>query len=212
MDDFFDQLSNLNKASSFDKFEPYEIIQKQDFAFKPTRYETWMGGKVIASGKTNSIITAKAVYIDGEEKMEVSFDDVLLNTELASKNIFDMFLTSTDRLQLITIPNETNHENVAIMMFKMTVGATRQSKNFKRNEPYCCNLFMLSGAIAKITFSYSNPEKLIEFYSELENEEIDLEFVFHSSDHLRYENGMHVSGKAIQFSPKRIVGKRYHLC
>lgn len=178
----------------FDKFEAFQGVQKQDFAFRPTRYETWIGGKMVANGKITSIISARAITLDGAEKMEVTFNHPQLNTELASKNIFDEFVTSSDRLQLITIPNETNTENMGINMFKMTIGATRQSKNFNRNEPYCCNLFMQNGAIAKITFSYSSPEKLIEFYSEPENEELDLEFVFHSSDHLRYENGRHVSG------------------
>ncbi|MBS1775508.1 MAG: hypothetical protein JSS64_04420 [Bacteroidetes bacterium] len=127
----------------FDKFEPFQGLQKQDFTFRPTRYETWIGGKMVANGKTNSIISAKAVFIDGEEKMEVTFNDAQLNNELATRNIFDEFVTATDRLQLITIPNETNNENMGIMMFKMTIGATRQSKNFTRNEPYCCNLFTL---------------------------------------------------------------------
>lgn len=178
----------------FDKFEAFQGVQKQDFTFRPTRYETWIGGNMVANGKTTSTISAKAITFGGAEKMEVTFNDSQLNTELASKNIFDEFVTSSDRLQLITIPNETNSENMGIKMFKMTIGATRQSKNFNRNEPYCCNLFMQNGAIAKITFSYSSPEKLIEFYSEPENEELNLEFVFHSSDHLRYENGRHVSG------------------
>lgn len=178
----------------FDNFEPFKTVQKQDFAFRPTRFETWVGGKMIASGKTTSIISAKVVVIDDTEKMEVSFSDSSLNNELANKNLFDEFITSKDRLQLITIPIETNSENMGIMMFKMTIGATRQKKNFSQNEPYCCNLFMQSGKIAKITFSYSNPEKLIEFYSEQEERKLDLKFVFHSSDHLRYENGIHVSG------------------
>lgn len=178
----------------FDKFEPFQGVQKQDLAFRPTRYETWIGGQMVANGKTNSLISAKVNTQDGAEKMEVTFNDAQLNNELSVKNTFDEFITATDRLQLITIPNETNVENMGIMMFKMTIGATRQSKNFNKNEPYCCNLFMQSGKIAKITFSYSNPEKLLEFYSEQESEEFDLDFVFQSSDHLRYENGRHVSG------------------
>jgi hypothetical protein len=179
----------------FDKFEPFQGIQKQDFAFQPTRFEIWIGGKMFANGRTNSIIYAKVIKIDDKEKMEVICDNGQLNRELADKNIFDEFITATDRLQLITIPNETNSENMAIMMFKMNIGATRDSKNFNRNEPYCCSLFMQNGRIAKITFSYSNPEKLLEFYSEQERQtSIDLDFVFKSSDHIRYENGRHVSG------------------
>lgn len=197
--DFLKNKSNSNEPT-FDKFEPFQSLQKQDFAFRPTRYETWKGGKMIDSGKTRSVINAKVVSIDGDEKMEVSFNDTKLNNELANINIYDEFITATDRLQLITIPNETNSENMGIQMFKMTIGATRHRKNFNSNEPYCCNLFMQNGRIAKVTFSYSSPEKLIEFYSEQQDEDDEtmdlesLEFVFHSSDHLRYENGKHVSG------------------
>lgn len=198
----FDNFKDKSKSSEpkFDKFEPLKSLQKKDFAFRPTRYETWKGGKMIDSGNTNSIINARVVKIDEDEKIEVTFNDPKLNNELANKNIYDEFLTAHDRLQLITIPNETNSQNMGIQMFKMTIGATRMHKNFKSNEPYCCNLFLLNGKIAKVTFSYSNPEKLVEFYSEQQDEDkkdLDLkglEFVFHSSDHLRYENGRHVSG------------------
>jgi hypothetical protein len=166
----FNDKSN-SKEPTFDKFEPFEILQKQDFAFLPTRYEIWKGGKMIVSGKTNSVINVKVITVDGEEKMEVSFNDVKLNNELANKNIYDEFVTAKDRLQLITIPNETNGQNMGIQMFKMVIGATRQQKNFNSNEPYCCNLFLQNGTIAKVTFSYSNPEKLIEFYSEKQDED-----------------------------------------
>jgi hypothetical protein len=197
--DHFKDKSNSNEPK-FDKFEPFKSLQKQDFAFRPTRYEAWKGGKMVESGKTNSIINARVVNVNGDEKMEVTFKDTKLNSELADRNIYDEFVTANDRLQLITIPNETNSQNMGIQMFKMTIGATRQQKNFNSNEPYCCNLFLLNGKISKVTFSYSSPEKLVEFYSEQQeevNEDLDidgLEFVFHSSDHLRYEYGRHVSG------------------
>ncbi|TQD39163.1 hypothetical protein FKR84_06245 [Haloflavibacter putidus] len=35
---------------------------------------------------------------------------------------------------------------------------------------------------------------MIEFYSDGKSEDNGLEFVFHSSDHIRYENGIRVSG------------------
>lgn len=194
--DLFRDKSNSNEPQ-FDKFEPFKILQKQEFAFRPTRFEIWEDGEMVGSGKTNSIITAVVVNINGDEKIEIIFNDSKLNHQLTNKNIFDEFITAHDRLQLINIPIETNSENVGIEMFKMLVGATRQKKNFNGNEPYCCNLFLIEGKIAKVTFSFSNPEKLVEFYSEEKDEEIEidgLELEFHSSDHLRYENGKHVSG------------------
>lgn len=150
----------------FDRFEPFQQLQKQNFAFQPTRYEIWKSGQMVDSGKTTSTIKATTIEQDGSEKMEVTFNDNNLNAELSPKNVFDEFITSTDRLQLITIPDETNNENVAIMMFKMTIGATRQRKNFSNGEPFCCNLFLQNGRIAKVTFSYSNPEKLMAFYQD----------------------------------------------
>lgn len=150
----------------FDNFEPFLKVQKQNFSFQPNRYEIWMKGQMVGSGQTTSLIVAKVAYHDGDEKMEILFDSPSLNKELAFQNIFDEFLTSRDRLQLVTIPNQTNVQNMGIEMFKMNIGATRNQKAFDNNEPYCCNLFLQNGTIGKITFSYSNPEKLVEFYND----------------------------------------------
>ncbi len=152
----------------FDQFEPFQKVSKQNFAFQPSRFETWVGGKMLSSGRTNAIIYANVVQQEGSEKIELIFNDQALNTELSHKNIFDEFVTATDRLQLIVIPEETNAENTAIMMFKMLIGATRHRKNFTKSEPFCCNLFLQNGTIAKVTFSFSNPEKLLEFYNDSE--------------------------------------------
>ena len=149
----------------FDQFEPFNRLKKQNFSFQPSRFETWIGGKMIDSGNTNEVISATVVNQDGNEKIEVSFNDNNLNSELAVINTFDEFITAKDRLQLVIIPEVTDVENVALMMFKMTVGATRERKYFRKSEPYCCNLFIQNGTIAKITFSFSNPEKLIELYT-----------------------------------------------
>ena len=149
----------------FDNFEPFQGVRKQNLTFQPSRYEIWIGGKMVNSGKTNHFINAKVINIDGTEKMEVNFDDKTLHNELAQSNIFDEFITANDRLQLIIVPLQTNVQNMGIMAFQTILGHTRPSKNFNRNEPYCCNLFIIQGIIAKVTFSYSNPEKLLEFYA-----------------------------------------------
>ncbi len=150
----------------YDKFEAFLQLDKQNFSFLPSRYEVWKTGQMIENGNINKPIIAKVSDIDGEEKVVVTFLDEKLNIQLASTNIYDLFTTSVDRLQLLTIPQQTNAENnMAIQMFKMTIGATRAFKDFNANEPYCCNLFTIDGVINKITFSFSNPEKLIEFYS-----------------------------------------------
>ncbi len=151
-------------TENWDRFEPFKGLQKQEFTFQPSRYETWMGGKMVGSGRATARIYASISHQDGDEKMLVKFDESNLKNEIVSEIIFDEFITATDRLQLITIPQVTNGENTAIAMFKMMVGATRNHKNFTQKEPYCCNLFLRSGVISKITFSFSFPEKLLELY------------------------------------------------
>jgi len=149
---------------NWDRFDPFKGVQKQSFSFQPSRYETWIGGKMIDSGITSALLTAKVVMHGNSEKMVVYFNEINLKNELLPELDFDEFITGNDRLQIVTIPNATNSENMGIMMFKMTIGATRQQKNFSSTEPYCCNLFLKNGIISKITFSFSNPEKLIELY------------------------------------------------
>ena len=150
----------------YDSFQPFQVLKKQNFHFQPSRYETWIGGKIVRSGKTRSLITANVIGPEYDGKVNVTFMDANLNEELAPINEFDLFLTARDRLQLITIPQTTNSTCVGISMFQTTIGPTSKHKDFERNEPYCCNLFLQEGIIVKVSFSFSNPEKLLEFYSD----------------------------------------------
>ena len=73
----------------YDKYEPFKTIDYPEFVgWISSRSELWKGGKMIDSGNTNSIINARVVKIDGDEKIEVTFNDPKLNNELANKNIY----------------------------------------------------------------------------------------------------------------------------
>lgn len=180
----------------YDSFEPFKQLDIQEFNFKPNRFEIWKNGQMINSGETNQIISAIEHQTDNGKGALITINDTNLFNSISQENDFDVLMTSKDRLQLIKIPSSGNgDENMGISMFKMTIGATRNHADFQPNEPYCCNLFLQEGSIAKITFSFSTPEKLIEFYSDGKtNDNLELEFVFKSSDHIRYENGIKVSG------------------
>ncbi len=150
----------------FDSFEPFLKLTKTSFSFQASRYEGWKGGQIFRQGKSNAIISATVIGENGEERVAVDISDHKLFDIIANINVFDEFITSRDRLQLIVIPIETNSSNVAIELFKMNIGATRQVKHFAKNEPFCCNIFLMNRSIAKITFSFSNPEMLLEFYND----------------------------------------------
>jgi hypothetical protein len=149
---------------AFDSFEPYNGIKKQPFAFCPNRYEIWMKGELIDSGKTKNEIVAEVKLANKTEIVEVTFSDSTLYKEMSNLNEFDAFISLSDRLMLCIVPLETNVWNGGITSLLNTIGHTRKEKNFKSNEPYCCNIFTIKGCVAKLTFSFSNPEKLLEFY------------------------------------------------
>lgn len=151
-------------TENWDKFEPFKVVKKQGFSFQPSRYETWIDGKIANSGIVRANVIARVLSQNSSEKMCISFNEMNLENEILSELYFDEFVTQRDRLQLITIPNETNSENMAIVLLKMTIGATCQQKDFSSKEPYCCNIFLKNGVTSKITFSFSSPEKLIELY------------------------------------------------
>ncbi len=150
----------------YKQFEPFNELPKQNFLFYATRFEIWQNNKMINSGNTFTTIEAVVKEVDNISKVEVSINNDKMYSEIASTNIFDKFVTGRDRLQLITIPNKTNTDNMAIELLKMTIGATRDFKNFNNDEPYCCNLFIIENDIVKLTFSFACPDKLIEFYAD----------------------------------------------
>lgn len=179
----------------WDSFEPFQSLDIQEFKFKPNRYEIWKGGKKIDDGNTTQIIRNKEKQTVNGTIAVISFSDPNLHSELSSENEFDVFITSNDRLQLVKVPSSGNGDNnMGISMLKMTVGTTRHHTDFSSREPYCCNLFLQEKNIVKMTFVFSSPDKMIEFYSDGKNEKDSLEFIFHSSDHIRYEDKIKVSG------------------
>lgn len=230
----------------FDTYNSLEKIYLKSFTFIPTRYEIWMGGKMIDSGKTTSPIIAEVIednemeMIEGQSNspeakmlrniiaeaniefnikiMKVSFLDSTINHELAQYNMFDAFHTSNDRLQLITVPSETNSECIGLTMLRTFIGTTRIRKDFNKNEPYCCNIFTTNRLLSKITFSFSNPEKLVAFYSEpdiiqlmdlvigvdqIENEAINyMEYGVDLCSQKLYDQAITNYNRAIELDPK----------
>ena len=167
-DNFFSKKEN--KEPRWDKFKALQLIMKEPLLFNrpieftPSRYMIWSRGKVVVEGITTETIKA-TVFDNGTpgKQFKVSIPDKKLHFEILETIYYDEFVTSNDRLQMLTIPENTKTGNTALSLFKMTLKATRAHKEFASNDPYCFNLFLLNGVISKVTFSFSNPDKLIEF-------------------------------------------------
>lgn len=157
---FFYNIQN-QFSGSFDRFKPFQRLRIQPFFFYPSRYEVWQKGKIV---KQKSV-TGK---IDGQlfnNMLRVDFADIDDENEIQNGTCFDIFITQIDRLLLATIPsNEEFGEHDGLTSMRTLIGATRPEKKFSDLEPYCCSLFTQNGRISKISFSFSNPAKLLEFH------------------------------------------------
>ena len=151
-------------TEKWDQFKPFKKVEKQDFTFQPSYFEIWKGGKLVLSSGVSAILSANVIFQDGCERVAINFNEPNLRDEFYPDLIFDDFVTIEDRLLLITIPENSNAETLAFKVFKQTFGPTRFRKNFSSIEPFCCNLFFKGGVLSKITFTFGNPEKLIELY------------------------------------------------
>ena len=78
-------------TENWDKFEPFKGVQKQGFSFQPSRYQTWIGGKMVDSGIVSANVSAKVVNQNSSEKMSVTFNEMNLESEISSELLFDEF-------------------------------------------------------------------------------------------------------------------------
>lgn len=158
--------SNYNQLSMdrWDRYDPFLLVKKCEFSFSPSRFEVWSDGNMVFSGNSSTPINVRIVEKFGSEVMLVSLPEEKLRQEILEEIIFDEFVTSLDRLKLVTIPKETFTECVGLMTMRILYGPTCQMKNFHPKEPYCCNIFKENDLIKKITFSFSFPERLLEFH------------------------------------------------
>lgn len=149
----------------FDRFEPFKKLDKTiTFTFTPSRFETWFEGNMVDSGQTKLPIYFVPIVDEGEERIRVMLFDSKILDQMENNTAFDEFISSSDRLQLVTLPASTETGCMGISMLKLVAGHTRDSKEFSDKEPYCCNLFLIEGKLSKVTFAFSNPEKLLELY------------------------------------------------
>ena len=91
---------------------------------------------------------------------------------IANNFTLDVGFTQNDRLTYASIPEETSADCVGIIAIRGVVGITDNSRQIVGNIPYCGNMFLKYGVLVKVTFAFSNPEKLIEFYSQEAEDQI----------------------------------------
>lgn len=144
----------------YDTYEPFEKLKVFEFKFLSKTYRIWKNGDIIK--ETNKDVNLHfAPKSTNENNVKVQLKPSIL--EMNEILDFDVFMTSTDRLQFYIIPENSNANHPALEMYKSFLGTTRENILFDDKTPFCCNLFLIKGVLQKISFSFSNPVILIEF-------------------------------------------------
>lgn len=156
----------------YDQLVPFQIVEEAlNFRFITYRYEEWSNGKLQRKGNIMANIVCIPVFFD-DKKSEITFRNIPKELNIHETLIFDLTFTGKDRIFLATIPQKTNIESYNTFgVFKSSVPLgfpiiTREEREFDENEPFACSIFLQNDEISKISFSFGNNPRLIEFYSD----------------------------------------------
>lgn len=163
---------------NWDKFpsnlaETLGPIEKKSFVFKYSRFEVWQGGRCIKSENTSGQIIANVE----RGQLLVKIEDSAVNNYIIRQFSFGEISTNGDRIMWSKDIFNNNEET-------------------ERNNPDISSLFFQQGVLSKVTFTIHDPNILVEFYPS-NFESMNLDFLFKSSSHIRFENGKQVSPKQV---------------
>jgi len=158
---------------SYDSYEPFNKVKLNDFNFRYQKFDIWSNGKIEASITNTAVIEVRLNPVGGY--------NIKLPQEILTVKEFnlDTAITQTDRIQLITVPISSNNEAIGLSTLRMMFGDTSFNEAYGI-LPYCLSVFSMNGLIVKLSISFSNPEKLVEFFTtdvEISNEVIYIAIV-----------------------------------
>lgn len=153
--------------AQFDNWPPFQNFSFEEFSFPVDRYEEWEGGRMISSGEAHFQVRFKynkGGFFSRRVGIDVNIIGNPMPAKLISNMRFDGAITSGDRILFYIAAEQSNVQNTTIMMLSSLVGSTRESKIFERNEPIVSSVFTINQKVAKVSFSFGNPDRLIELY------------------------------------------------
>lgn len=152
--------------SSFDQWPAMQEFSFKEFSFPVDRYEEWVEGERVSSGrvKFNIVFKDKRHVLFFKDNIKVEFDENKVGDKILSKFDFDKALTSGDRFLFFTAAKSSNVENMSINWLSHIAGFTRKSKMYSSNEPVIGSVFTINHDVAKVSFTFGNGNRLIEFY------------------------------------------------
>ena len=151
--------------AQFDEWPAMQDFTFNEFSFRGSNYEMWEAGRKIRSGVTNTnihCICNGGVY--NRTSIDVKLTGNPLPETLLSDIRYDRAICLPDRIMFYTTAKNTNKRNTTLVMLASNVGYTREDKVYKENEPVVASVFTINQSVVKISFSLTNPDRLIEFF------------------------------------------------
>ena len=161
------ELRKYTIMAQFDNWPMFLDFSFQEFHFPVDRYEEWEAGKLVASGEVHFDIRFK--YNNGglfsrKTSIDVQLDNNPMPQKIISCVKFDRATTNGERILFYIAAEQTNVQNTALLMLSSMLGYTRDYKYYDSNEPIFASVFTINHNVAKVSFSFGNPDRQIEFY------------------------------------------------
>lgn len=153
--------------AQFDNWPPFQDFSFQQFQFPVDRYEEWKAGRMVASGEVHFNIFFKynkGGFLNRKVGIDVLIDRNPMPKKIISQMKFDRATTSGERILFYIAAEQTNVENASLSMLSSVLGYTRGHKYYDSNEPIFASVFTINHNVAKVSFTFGNPDRLIEFY------------------------------------------------
>lgn len=154
------QLNMYDRGVSIVYFPFFSLVRLDSFMFEPSRYDEWKGGKRINSGLTKIKVDCTS-FDDGNSVVKLFNNDL---QDKLSNCSFDFALTLQDRVLLFSNPPQSNADISVVEAIKYMFPLSGSPKNYQPSEPVVSSLFFQGSRLVKMTFTMSNPERLIELY------------------------------------------------
>ena len=153
--------------AQFDNWPMFQDFSFQEFSFPVDRYEEWESGRLTDYGEVHGNIRfeyKRGGLFRGKQSIKIMFDNNPMPEKMISEINFDRATTSGERILFYIAAEQTNVQNAALGMLSSMLGYTRSCKNYNPNEPIFASVFTINHNVAKVSFTFCNPDRLIEFY------------------------------------------------
>lgn len=144
--------------------KPYRI---GDFDFRSLNFTEYENGKLKDCGSLPVTIIVKDEinkYSVEINKYSVSVTGNGIEDKINSVFEFDGCIGCNDRLLLYSLPEKTNANIIVMTVLRNLCPSTRNKKIYSATEPVVCSIFTNNGHPVKVSFTFANPERVLEFY------------------------------------------------